>query len=146
MERGLIAILALITAVVLIAGCTAPQDGADGGTNEETENGGTSEQNGGVTGGDMTSWCQAGQVWTGTGTGVTGEISIVGIEQYQGEQRCHYRSSYESYGITTTIDMYCLDQECDDMWFTYSSGSTGGWTYHIVNEQCVAGDCTYWGE
>jgi len=131
-------ILGLVLAVVLVAGCTAPH-----GTGVGTGNGGVPSEGGTL------AWCtQENILGSATMPSEYGTMQVLGAIYYQGSTTCHVRYAYSSTDGSMTIDYYFIDELATDYWAVMHISGAGigsaSYTVHIVNEECVAGDCMYW--
>jgi len=123
-------VLGLLFAVILVAGCTAPEGG-------DTDGGGTTPAS--------LDWCTAGESWGAELGYEYGNIQVIGAEMYQGQAACHVKYSYSSAEGSVVIDYYIYDEEANDFWAVMNLGPYGTSTFHVVNGECVGGDCAYWG-
>jgi len=126
MEKKLLAVFGLVAAAVLVSGCTAT---------------------GGDNGGGATSllWCtEENMLGSYQFPSEYGTLELLGATLYQGQAACQVRYSYSSTEGSITIDYYFLDEEGNNFWANMAIPGYGQWTVHIVDDDCVAGDCQYW--
>jgi len=90
-------------------------------------------------------WCVPGDKWTGYVDNVLfSEETIHGISNMYGDWKCHVQSQQDPAFGNAVIDFYMTDEEASDVWVKITIPGTGIVEVHLVNDSCVAGDCSEW--
>jgi hypothetical protein len=114
-----IAVLFLLIVVTVVSGCTQE-----------------------LTTPEALSWCVAGEIWS---IDPNNSSEIVGTTMYELRTRCHITNTLTNIesGDELVMNFYVLDEEGNDVWIAAMLPEMGAKRAHIVNNQCIAGDCGY---
>ena len=131
--KTVLALAPVLVLILVVSGCTQQGEACGDGFCAADENTSSCPS-------DCMAWCAPGEVWPLEKLPANipvGEARILGPMPYEGDMRCHVEHSLASdpFGLSKN-DLYYLDEEGDDVWY-----SLGNWVYHVVNGECVGGDC-----